>query len=80
MAIFAISGRIEEEDLSELKQLLERETATKMALDLEEIKIVNRQVVTFLLACEARGIGLRNCPVYVQEWMGTRRKSHGSKL
>jgi hypothetical protein len=80
VAIFALSGRIEEEDLSELQKLIEGETATKKAFDLEEVKIVGRQVVKFLMACEEEGIDLRNCPGYVQEWMGTRRKSHGSQL
>lgn len=80
VAIFAVSGRIEEADLPELGKLLEGETAPKIVLDLEEIKIVSRQVVGFLTACEAQGIGLKNCPEYVREWMGTRRKSHESQL
>lgn len=80
VAIFALSGRIGEEDLSELRKLIEGETAREKALDLEEVKIVNRQVVRFLMACEAQGIGLKNCPVYVREWMQTGRKSHGPQL
>lgn len=75
VAIFALSGRIEEENLAELRKLIEGETVTKKALDLVEVKIVNRQVVKFLVACEAQGIGLKNCPGYVRQWMGTRRKS-----
>jgi hypothetical protein len=80
VVIFALSGHIEEEDLSQLKKLIAEETATEKALDLDEVKIVNRQVVGFLVACEAQGMGLRNCPVYVRQWMGTRRNSHGTQL
>lgn len=79
-AFFALSGRIEEADLEELRRLLKADPATKMAFDLEEVKIVSRQVVEFLMACEAQGIGLKNCPEYLRHWMGTRRKSHESQL
>jgi hypothetical protein len=42
-----------------------------MALDLEEVKLVDREAVRFLAACEARGIQLRNCPSYIREWIET---------
>lgn len=74
LAIFALSGRIEEQNVSELRELLAGEAAVaKTALDLEEVRLVDREVVRFLAACEARGIGLRNCPSYVREWIETGR-------
>jgi len=71
LAILALSGQIGEKDLSELQRLLEGEAA-EITFDLEEVRLVDRQTVRFLASCEARGIKLRNCPLYVREWMGTR--------
>jgi len=74
LAVFALSGRIEEQNVSELQELLASEAeVAKTALDLEEVRLVDREVVKFLASCEARGIGLRNCPSYVREWIETRR-------
>jgi anti-anti-sigma regulatory factor len=74
LAIFSLSGRIEEQHVSELQELLAGEAeVTKAVLDLEEVRLVDREVVRFLAACEARGIGLRNCPSYVREWIETGR-------
>jgi anti-anti-sigma regulatory factor len=74
-AIFALSGRIEEEHVLELTRLLDSEKDPRnVTLDLEEVRLVDRQVVGFLASCEARGISLKNCPPYVREWMGKRSK------
>lgn len=74
IAVFALSGRIEEQQVSELQKLLAGEAQAKAALDLEEVRLVDREVVRFLAACEARGISLRNCPSYVREWIETGRE------
>jgi hypothetical protein len=75
LAIFALSGRIEEQHVSELQGLLAAEAeVAKIALDLEEVRLVDREAVRFLAACEARGIRLRNCPSYVREWIETGRE------
>lgn len=70
--MFALSGRIEEEHVLELQNLLSGETQRHdITFDLEEVRLVDRQVVKFLGACEGRGIRLRNCPSYVREWIDT---------
>lgn len=72
-AIFALSGRIEEGDVPEIERLLQVDRqVSDITFDLEELRLVDRQVVRFLAACEARGVRLKNCPAYVREWMGTR--------
>jgi hypothetical protein len=38
-------------------------------LDLMEVMLVDRDVVTFLAACERKGVELRNCPAFLQEWI-----------
>jgi hypothetical protein len=73
ITVFAVSGRIEEKDVAELGKLFDDEGGgnTRIALDLEEVRLVDRQVVRFLAACEARGIRLKNCPSFVREWIET---------
>ena len=72
LAVFLLSGRIEEEHVSELRNLLRGEArGVNIAFDLEEVKLVDRQVVRFLGACEVEGVRLRNCPSFVREWIDT---------
>jgi len=70
LVVFALSGRIKAERLGELQQLLESEAdAHRLVLDLKEVKLVDRDVVSFLASCEAKGIKLANCPPYIREWI-----------
>jgi len=72
LVTFTLSGRIEEEDLSELQKLLGMEAGANskaFVLDLADVKLVYREAVKFLATCEAGGIELRNCPSYVREWI-----------
>jgi hypothetical protein len=72
LAIFALSRRIEERNVSELQQLLDAETeVTDITLDLEEVRLVDREAVKYLAACEARGFKLKNCPSYIRQRIGT---------
>jgi hypothetical protein len=69
-AIFALSGRIEERNVSELLELIDAEpTPIEVTLDLTEVKLVNREAIRFLAACKARGIRLKNCPPYIRRWI-----------
>ena len=69
-----LSGRIEAEYLSELRRLVEgEERRRRLTLDLGEVKLVDRDAVTFLAQCEAAGATLENCPVYVREWIARER-------
>jgi hypothetical protein len=67
---FALSGRIEQEQVLELKTLLEGEAEVSgITLDLKEVRLVAREAVRFLAECESRGIKLKNSPSYVREWI-----------
>lgn len=70
--IIALSGRFEGGHIQELEALLKGEATQQVVLDLEEVRLVDREVVTFLVACEASGIRVKNCPPYVRKWMETR--------
>ena len=65
-------GRMQGEHLAELEKQI-RESGTKIALDLEEVNLVDVQVVRFLGACEAQGIALLNCSPYIRDWIGKER-------
>ena len=67
-----LSGRIEESSVPELQKLIEAlGNANFITLDLQEVRLVDREAVRFLAACEDRGIKLRCCPPYIREWIET---------
>jgi anti-anti-sigma regulatory factor len=71
-AIFCLSGRISGSDVPELQKVIEAESKVAgITLDLQEVRLVDREAVRFLAACEARGIKLRNCAPYIREWIKT---------
>jgi anti-anti-sigma regulatory factor len=71
--ILALSGQIDDGHIPELEKLLKAEGEAYLVLDLADVRLVSREAVRFLAACEARGIELKNCSPYVREWIETRR-------
>ena len=69
--VLSISGRIQAEELLELQEAvsLEELLDRKIDLDLENVRLVDQPVVTYLACCEADGMRLRNCPSYIREWI-----------
>ena len=65
--ILRVSGRIQSEQLEQLKEQLVG--IPKVVLDLKDVKLVDRDVVRFLGACELNGIELRHCSPYIREWI-----------
>jgi hypothetical protein len=69
-----LSGRIDAEHLSDLRRLIEGEDPQgRLTLDLEEVKLVDRDAVRFLARCEAAGATLEGCAAYVREWITRER-------
>ena len=66
--VFTLSGRMEAEQVTELKKLLDRDYQN-IILDLRELRLADRDAVRFLRGCQAEGVRLENCPAYVREWM-----------
>jgi len=68
---FTLIGRIGAAHLAELQRLIDAESAGNrpIVLDLRDVKLVDREAVSFLARCEASGIKLDNCPAYVGEWI-----------
>jgi len=73
--ILRISGRITGQDVDMLRALLEQEGRTAV-IDLKDILLVDREVVKLLALCESNGNELRNCPLYIREWITREREAH----
>ena len=65
-------GRMRAEHLSELEKQI-RESELKIALDLEELDLIDVEAVRFLGMCEAQGVTLLNCSAYIRDWIGKER-------
>jgi hypothetical protein len=61
--VFTVSGRMDAENLAELKTLLNSEASgRRITLDLKELTLVDQHAVRFLERCEADNIQLKNRP------------------
>src|SRR5262245_30587782 len=60
IVVLRVSGRIEAEHVDTLRELLKQEQG-KVAIDLREVTLINREAVSFLALSEANGVELRNC-------------------
>jgi hypothetical protein len=68
--VFILSGRIEKQAIAELTRLFELQTDRhEIVLDLKDVGVVDRDVVSFFVRCEAEGVKLENCASYIREWM-----------
>ena len=65
--ILRLSGRIQSEQLEQLKMQIEG--ISQVVLDLRDVKLVDREVVRFLRHCEGNGTELRHCSPYIREWI-----------
>ena len=63
-----LSGQLRSEHLDELKSEVER-GGLRVALDLEELDLVDIEGVRFLNACESAGVSILHCSPYIREWM-----------
>jgi len=76
--VFTLCGRIDTENIAELKALLGAEAkGCRMVLDLKDLTLVDRDAISFLERCEAGSVKLKNCPAYIREWIT--RERHGNQ-
>jgi hypothetical protein len=66
--VFTLTGRMEAEHVVELRDLFDSDYRN-IILDLQELRLADRDAVKFLRSCERDGMNLENCPAYVREWM-----------
>jgi len=75
-AIVRLIGRVQSEHLAELKTQIEG-PEPHLALDLEEVTLVDVGAVRFLLICEESGMELLHCSPYIRQWMVTEKAREG---
>ncbi len=68
LVTLTLSGRIQAEDLPELKRVMES-YSKPVVLDLIGVKLVNRDAVRFLANLETDNATITNCPPYIREWI-----------
>jgi anti-anti-sigma regulatory factor len=67
---FALSGRIDGENVVELESLIRaQEKGRPIVIDLRDVTLVGEDGVIFLARCEAENITVVNCPPYIREWI-----------
>ncbi len=66
---FALIGQLESQNLPELKRLIETCDGNKIVLDLTDVKLVDREAITFLVNFETDNATITNCPRYIREWI-----------
>lgn len=76
VVVFLLSGRLQGDEVSEVKKLLQTERQ-KIVLDLLDVKSVDRSSVRFLVECETTGIELRNPSPYIREWISREAAAQG---
>ncbi len=72
IVVLCISGRITRQEMDTLRNVIEAE-ASAVAIDLENVDLVDREVVKFLAQRELNGAVLRNCSPYIREWVTKER-------
>ena len=75
LVTLALSGRIQAEDLPELKRVMES-YRKPVVLDLTGVKLVDGEAITFLANFETDNATITNCPPYIREWIRSERAQH----
>jgi anti-anti-sigma regulatory factor len=73
--ILTLIGRIEGENLEELKRLMGSEAnGHNLVLDMKDVTLVDQSAIRFLARCEADSVTLENCPAYIREWIAAEKR------
>jgi anti-anti-sigma regulatory factor len=68
--LFALSGRIDSENVTELESLIRAEGSGRpIVIDLKDLTLAGEDGIVFLAHCEAGNITLVNCPPYIRKWI-----------
>jgi len=65
-------GRMQVQHLQHLERLID-ESGPAVALDLEELALVDLEAVAFLGRCQEAGVPLLHCSQYISDWIGKER-------
>jgi anti-anti-sigma regulatory factor len=72
--IFKVSGQLTAENVVEMETLIAAETKSRrIVLDCTDLRSVDGEAVKFLEKWEADSIKLKNCGLYIREWIRRER-------
>ena len=72
--VFRVSGQLSGENVAEMGTLLAAETkGRRIVLDCTDLRSVDGEAVKFLERWEADSIKLKNCGLYIREWIRRER-------
>jgi anti-anti-sigma regulatory factor len=75
--LFALSGRIDSEHVTELESLIRAEgSGLPIVIDLKDVTLAGEDGIIFLARCEAGSITLVNCPPYIRKWITKQNDPH----
>ena len=72
--VLKVSGQLNAENVPEMETLIDAEQkGSRIVLDLADLGSVDGEAVKFLEKCEADSIKLKNCSLYIREWIRRER-------
>ena len=72
--VFKVSGQLNAENVTEMETLIAAETKDRrIVLDCTDLRSVDGEAVKFLEKWEADSIKLKNCGLYIREWIRRER-------
>jgi anti-anti-sigma regulatory factor len=72
--VFKVSGQLNTENVAEMETLFAAETkGRRIVLELTDLRSVDGEAVKFLEKWEADSIKLKNCCLYIREWIRRER-------
>jgi len=72
--VFKVSGQLTAENVAEMETLIAAETKGRpIVLDCTDLRSVDGEAVKFLEKWEADSIKLKNCGLYIREWIRRER-------
>jgi anti-anti-sigma regulatory factor len=77
--VFKVSGQLTRENVAEIETLIAAETKDRgIVLDCTDLRSVDGEAVKFLEKWEADSIQLKNCGLYIREWIRRERAERKS--
>jgi len=74
VVVFRVSGQLSAENVTEMETLIAAETkGRRIVLDCTDLRSVDGEAVKFLEKSEADSIKLKNCGLYIREWIRRER-------
>ena len=72
--VFKVSGQLTAENVTEIETLIAAETKDRrIVLDCTDLRSLDGEAVKFLEKWEADSIKLKNCGLYIREWIRRER-------